>query len=99
MKEETILLHEHIPEYFKSILWSYDVDRMDSVKEKCTIIVHAINYGDMRHWRWLMQFYGKDAVRDILETVPASSFRPHVRKLAALVFGVKKFNYALRGAS
>jgi len=99
MRKEHVFLDRGIPEYFKPILWSYDMSHMDLRKAKRTIIIHAINYGDIKHWRWIMHYYGKDRVREVLETVPATSFRPHVQKLAALVFGVKKFNYALRSAS
>lgn len=99
MKEETISTDKYIPEYFKPILWSYDIRHMDSMKAKRTIIVHAINYGDIKHWRWLIQYYGKDVVREVLEIIPITSLRHRVRKLAALVFEVKKFNYAPRSAS
>jgi hypothetical protein len=44
-----------VPEIFRPILWSYDFDRIDPVKHRKTLIVQAINYGSLAHWRWLRQ--------------------------------------------
>jgi hypothetical protein len=86
-----------VPETFRSILWSYDFDRIDPLKHQKTIIVQAINYGTFAHWRWLAQRYGRDAVREVLSTIPASEIRPRARRLASLVFDIDRFNYAPRG--
>lgn len=86
-----------LPETFRPILWSYDFDRIDPAKHQKTIIVQAINYGTLAHWRWLRETYGRDAVRRVLCTVPATEIRSRARGLAALMFGVDQFNYAPRG--
>ena len=79
------------------ILWSYDFDRLDPVKHRKTIIVQAINYGTLAQWRWLRESYGRESVRQVLGTVPATEFRPRAQRLASLMFGVDRFNYAPRG--
>jgi hypothetical protein len=86
-----------LPETFRPLLWSYDVSRIDPLKHKKTIIVQALNYGTLAHWRWLVQSYGREGVRDVLTRVPASEIKPRSLRLAALVFGVERFNYAPRG--
>jgi len=86
-----------LPETFRSILWSYDFDRIDPLKHRKTIIVQAINYGTLAQWRWLKESYGRDSVRQTLSVVPATEIRPRVRRLASLVFGIDRFNYAPRG--
>lgn len=87
-----------LPEDLRPLLWSYEFEKIDPVKNKKTIVLQAINYGTMAQWSWLLQTYGHDGVREVLSTVPATSIRPQARRLAALVFGIEHFNHASRGA-
>lgn len=89
---------EALPEYFKSVLWSYDFRAVSPEKDKKTIIINAVNYGDLRHWRWLVNFYGKKEIGDILKTIPATEIRSRVKNLAAIIFSVNNFNYEHRSS-
>ena len=75
-----------LPKFFKPLLWSYDFSRIDPVRERRVIIVNAINYGDLSHWRWLVEFYGQDAVREELVRLRPAELRPQAQRLAALIF-------------
>jgi hypothetical protein len=86
-----------LPEFFRPLLWSYNFDRLDPAANRKVIIVQAINYGTLWHWRWLAQRYGTDAVRETLSSIPVTEIRPRARRLAALLFDVDRFNYAPRG--
>ena len=86
-----------LPDFFEPILWSYDFQKIDPENSKKQIIVNAINYGSLRHWRWLAEHYGKKAVREVLESIPASELRPRSGELSRILFSVRKFNYAPRG--
>jgi hypothetical protein len=86
-----------IPENLRRLLWSYDFERIDAQKHQKTLIVQAINYGNLADWRWLSDTYGRDALRRTLRSIPASEFRPQARRLAGLMFGIERFNYAPRG--
>lgn len=86
-----------LPKFFSPLVWSYDISRLDPERQKKTIIINAINYGDLCHWRWIVARYGKDAVRDVLQYIPVGALRPRVRKLAALLFSIDAFNNAPRG--
>src|ERR1700678_2207535 len=88
---------ETVPEIFRPILWSYDFERIHPLTHRNTLIIQAINYGTLAHWRWLRASYGRDRVRQVLATVPATELRPQARRLAALMFDVPRFNYAPRG--
>jgi hypothetical protein len=88
------LMNNTLPSYFKPILWSYSFKDIDPEKDKKPIIVNAINYGDLKHWRWLKKRY---QVADVLANISASELRDRSRKLAGLLFGIKKFNHAPRG--
>ena len=87
-----------LPESMKPFFWSYDVSQIDPQKDKKTVIVQTINYGDLTHWRWMIDSYGKPMIRDILSALPATELRPRVRKVASLLFGVDSLNYAPRGS-
>ena len=72
--------------------------RIDPEKQKKAIIVNAINYGDLNHWRWISHHYGRDVVKETLESIPLTELRPQARKLASLLFSITSFNNAPRGA-
>lgn len=86
-----------LPKFFEDILWSYDFASINPDKDKKLIIINAINYGNFDHWRWLALHYGKGAIKEILEKSLATEIRPQARKLASIIFSVKKFNYVPRG--
>ena len=86
-----------LPRFFKPILWSYDVSKMNPHKDKRRIIVNAINYGDLKHWKWIGAYYGQKTIQEVLGGVSVSEIRPRVLKLASLVFSIKSFNHAPRG--
>ncbi|MBI4117139.1 MAG: hypothetical protein HY451_00385 [Parcubacteria group bacterium] len=86
-----------LPEFFRPLLWSYDFDSLDLSKNKKTVILNTINYGDLKHWRWIINYYGKEEIKKVLETVPARQLRSRVRRLASLIFELQNLNYASRG--
>lgn len=87
-----------LPVFFKPILWSYNFESLGVVKNKKTIILNAINYGDLKHWRWLVSNYGKNGIKRVLEQIPSTAIRPRARRLASIIFSIKKFNDVSRGA-
>ncbi|MDO8633659.1 MAG: hypothetical protein Q8O97_02610 [bacterium] len=91
MKEEKA---KELPQFFQPILWSYDFMYVDPQKDKRAIIVNALNYGDLKHWRWISQFYGKVEVQKFLGDISPSEIRPRVRHLVALLFHIKEWNDA-----
>jgi len=86
-----------LPDYFKPILWSYDFSAVNPEKHQQTIIINAINYGNLEHWRWLISNYGKKAVADVLRKVSVTELRPAARRLASIIFSIDNFNYVPRG--
>ncbi len=86
-----------LPETFRPLLWSYDFSRIDPVRHKKTIIVQALNYGTLAQWRWLVENYGREAIRDTVARIPASEINPRSLRLASLLLGVDQLNYAPRG--
>ena len=87
-----------IPATLRPLFWSYDFSRIDVERHRKTIIVQVLNYGTFEQWRWLITTYGRDAVRMVLGQIPATEIKPRTQHLAALVFGIERFNHAPRGS-
>ena len=86
-----------LPETFRPLLWSYDFNRIHPLKHKKYIIVQALNYGTLLHWRWITRTYGVEGVRNVLTHIPVTELKPRTRLLASIMFGVEHFNHAPRG--
>lgn len=90
--------NETFPDFFRPLFWSYDFLSLDPQKDEKIAIVNAINYGDLKHWEWLKEYYGEERLRKSLTNIPAMEFRERALKLASIIFSVKNFNYVPRGA-
>lgn len=97
MNKNTMKQKTKLPEFFKPLFWSYKFAKVDSVKNKKTIIVNTINYGRWKHWLWMIKNYGRKEVKKIITETPKSEFRPRALKLISLLLGIKKLKYASRG--
>lgn len=90
--------NDKLPEFFRSVLWSYDFSSINPQKSQKTIIVNSVNYGDWRHLEWIFRYYGKNQLKKIIENVAVSEFRERALKLICLFLGIKKLKYASRSA-
>lgn len=81
-----------LPDRFNKILWSYDISQLDTEEDQRLIIINTINYGDLEHWRWISNHYGKDTVKDVLRRVPGHQLRKRVRPLVSILFDLEVFN-------
>lgn len=91
---------QNLPEIFRPLLWSYRFEDINIDKHKREIIVSAINYGDLVHWRWIIARYGLGEVRRVLTAIPVTEIRDHVRRLVSALLGISEheFNHTPRGA-
>lgn len=85
-----------LPLIFKPILWSYDFSRIDINKDAKEIIVNAINYGNLNHWRWLVKIYGKKKLKKLIQELPSSELRPPALELAKIIFNIDFLPYVSR---
>lgn len=51
-----------LPSYVKSVLWSYDTDKIDPVKHRRLIISQVLNYGTKEATDWLFKKYNKKEI-------------------------------------
>lgn len=91
-------MKQRIPLFFKSLFWSYDFSRLDTEKDKRLIIINTINYGGWRHWLWIIKNYGRSQIREIIENVSLTEFRPGALKLISTLLSVNMLKYASRSA-
>ncbi|MBI2996504.1 MAG: hypothetical protein HYY52_07380 [Candidatus Melainabacteria bacterium] len=88
-----------LPSSFKALFWSQDFEKLNLDLDKKTIIVNTINYGDLDHWRWIKNLYGKEIIKDVLMKLPHTELREHVKPLVQTVFSIPHFNHAPRGTN
>jgi len=82
---------------FRPFLWWAKWEDIDIKEDKEDIIVSAINEGTLDHWRWLINTYGKETIRKVLEKRLATEFHPESRSLAKLIFSISNFQHARKG--
>ena len=55
-----------VPRKLQSVLWSYDVRRLDLEANKELIIQQVLNYGDWEDLRWLYQTYSEGQIKEVV---------------------------------
>ena len=87
-----------LPIFFKPLFWGYIFNTINPIDDKKLVIVNTLNYGNLKHWKWLVRLYGKTNIKNAVMLIPKSEFRKHVIPLIKLLFGVNEFKYVSRGA-
>lgn len=85
---------KQLPLMFRPLLWWTKWSDIDVEQDKEDIVISAINEGTLSHWRWLLETYGKEAIRKILQRRLDSEFHPESRNLAKIIFSVSGFRHA-----
>ncbi|HEY4509923.1 MAG TPA: hypothetical protein VJC15_02985 [Candidatus Paceibacterota bacterium] len=85
-----------IPKWFRKFYWWGDASKVDLERDTKTIIVQLINHGAWSHWKWLVQTYGKEKLKNIIREIPTSEFRSSALKLISLLLGIEQMKYASR---
>ena len=85
-----------LPESFRPLFWSYDFDSIDLNRHIRMIIIGTLNYGDLKHWKWLINHYGREIVREVLKGVRLNEIRSQSGRLAEVIFDLKLLNNAPR---
>lgn len=94
MKNARKLPRKRPPLSFRPLLWGLDWDRLSIIRDKHDIILNIVNEGSLDQWRWIIDTYGKEAIRRILEKRLATEFHPESRHLARVLFNVKRYRNA-----
>ena len=82
-------MSKKLPKIFKSILWSYKWGNIDVDESKRRIIINSVNYGDLDHWRWIVDYYGREEVLDVVNSSKEGEVREGAKKLLNLILSKK----------
>ena len=85
-----------IPEWFQKLYWWGNSSKIDARRNQRVVVVQTINQGNLDQWKWLVQTYGKNELREMIRNIPVSEFRRGALKLISLLLGISKMNYASR---
>ena len=75
-----------IPAFVAPFLWSYDLDKLDLVKDKHIIIHNVLNLGAKQATDWLRSVYTKEEIQHVLTTTPKSAWQKSSLALWSLIF-------------
>ncbi len=79
-----------IPQYISPFLWSYDVDKLDLVRDKKRIITNVLNLGTKKATEWLFGVYGKNEIKEIVSNPLPGEWTKKSLNFWSLIFGVKQ---------
>lgn len=82
-----------LPKYVKSVLWSYDTDKIDLVKHRRLIISQVLNFGTKEATDWLFRVYGMSEIRKEASKIPEKQWN---KKSLALWHLALNFNFQKR---
>ena len=85
-----------LPKFFLPLLWAYDFSFINIEKDKKRIIINTINYGQWKHWQWIVKNYRKEQVKQIIQNTPISEFRLRALKLISILLKIKNLKYVSR---
>lgn len=94
MRQNVAASSHGLPESFRPLLWSLKWDDVDINKDKNDIILNTVNEGTLDQWRWILQTYGKEVIRETLAKRLATEFHPESRNLARVIFDLPPLSYA-----
>ncbi len=86
MEVSKTISKKKLPEMFKPILWSFRWEALDVWEDREDIILAALNYGNLKHLRWIIKTYGKDEIRKMLSRRLKTEVYPESRNLARVLF-------------
>ncbi len=78
-----------IPKTMRPFLWSYDLSKLDIVKDKKRIITNILNLGTKEATDWLLATFDKKDICEALENPLPGEWNKKSLHFWAIVFGVK----------
>ena len=62
--------NERLPKFVESVLWSYDLRKIDLNLHKRLIITQVLNFGTKEATDWLFKTYSFDEIREKAQQIP-----------------------------
>ena len=58
--------NKQLPQFIKSVLWSYDIKTVSLERDKRIIITQCLNYGTLGSIKWLFRTYGEAEIKKVV---------------------------------
>lgn len=78
-----------IPKYIHPFLWSYDIDKLDLLRDKKIIITNILNLGTVQATQWLFKVYSKEDLKDVITNPLPGQWNKKSLNFWGLVLGVQ----------
>jgi hypothetical protein len=78
-----------LPKDVIASLWSYDIDKIDPEKHKKIIISQTLNWGSEKAVDWLFDYYSKEEVIKIAESIPVGQWDKKSLNFWSLILGIR----------
>ena len=81
--------NKNIPFSIKKLFWDVNKEKLDVNSHKKNIIERIINYGTLSDWEWISSVYGKETIKDILNSknkFNRKNIRLSALRLASILF-------------
>ncbi|MBI4159720.1 hypothetical protein HY504_01005 [Candidatus Wolfebacteria bacterium] len=59
-------MNQQFPPIVAPFLWSYDLSRLDLIRDKKRIITNILNYGTKEATDWLFTIYSREDLKDAI---------------------------------
>lgn len=80
----------YIPKSLQGVLWSVNVRKLDPEEDREYIIHQVLMYGTLQQIRWLLDAYGKAAVRQVFLGAPSRIYsRSYFYLVKDIILGLK----------
>lgn len=63
-----------IPKRLQSVLWSYDVDKLDLNRDRAYIIHQVLIHGSLADFNWLLSIYSRKEIIDVFLHSPYKNY-------------------------
>lgn len=78
-----------LPQSVKSVLWSYDTDKIEVDKDKRLVISQVLNYGSKEATDWAIIHYGKNEMRKTALSIPLGRWNKKSLAFWSLILNFK----------
>lgn len=78
-----------LPKRLQSVLWSYDISKIDLRKDKREIITQVLNYGTWEDLKWLYRVYSEKEIKEVVKNPRRGVWFEKVLNFWTLIFNLR----------
>ncbi len=78
-----------IPQFIQPFLWSYDIEKIDLVRDKKRIITNILNLGSANAVEWLFSVYSHKDIEETVSNPLPGEWNKKSLNFWTLVLGIK----------